>query len=388
MYQTISLRFMVASSKIGKDGKASLLLSIIVNKKRVSIQLQKKLKPNEFNHKTQISSIKDVNDYISIVKSRIMGIQTNLFAQSIPLTAQKIKDVYNGVQLEKSWGLIELYTKHNSDLKKMIGVTIGKNTHDKHEFLLNYLKTYMKNIDRTIEDLNTSFINGFYAYLRHDIKQQHNTAIGYMKKLRMIFNIALNDNLIVKSPFAGIKYSLEPVTPTFLTEEEITKIWKKKIDIKRLDQVRDIFIFCCLTGLAYIDCFNLSSEQIFKDDQDNYYIKRKRQKTKVMATIPLNHIALSILEKYNQKLPVLTNQKMNSYLKEIQDICNIKKNLTCHVSRHSAAVLLLNHGVNLNTVSKVLGHSNVTMTQHYAKLLDKTIINEIKGIKLLENTLD
>jgi len=169
MYQTISLRFMVASSKMGKDGKASLLLSIIVNKMRVSIQLQKKLKPTEFNNKTQISSINDVNDYISIVKSRIMGIQTNLFAQSIPISAQKIKDVYNGVQLEKSWGLIELYTRHNLDLKKMIGVTIGKNTHDKHEFLLNYLKSYMKNIDRPIVDLNTSFVNGFYAYLRHDI---------------------------------------------------------------------------------------------------------------------------------------------------------------------------------------------------------------------------
>ena len=206
-----------------------------------------------------------------------------------------------------------------------------------------------------------------------------------MKKFRMIFNIALNDNLIIKSPFAGIKYSLEPVIPTFLTEEEITKIWKKEIDIKRFDQVRDIFIFCCLTGLAYIDCFNLTSEQIFKDDQDNYYIKRKRQKTKVMATIPLNKIAISILEKNNNKLPVLSNQKMNTYLKEIQDICNLKKNLTFCVSRHSATVLLLNHGVNLNTVSKVLGHSNITMTQHYAKLLDKTIINEIKGIKLLNN---
>ena len=110
MYQTISLRFMVASSKMGKDGKASLLLSIIVNKMRVSIQLQKKLKPTEFNNKTQISSINDVNDYISIVKSRIMGIQTNLFAKCIPISAQKIKDVYNGVQLEKSWDLIELYT--------------------------------------------------------------------------------------------------------------------------------------------------------------------------------------------------------------------------------------------------------------------------------------
>ena len=101
-----------------------------------------------------------------------------------------------------------------------------------------------------------------------------------MKKLRMIFNIALNDNLITKSPFAGIKYSLEPVTPTFLTEEEITKIWKKEIDIKRLDQVRDIFIFCCLTGLAYIDCFNLTSEQIFKDDQGDFYIKRKGRRLK------------------------------------------------------------------------------------------------------------
>ena len=385
MYQTISLRFMVASSKAGRDGSAPLLMSIIVNSKRVCIQLQKKLRPTEFNNKTQLSSIGDINNYINVVRSRIMEIQTDLFAQKIPITAQKIKDVFNGIQSNKQWGLIELYEQHNSDLKKMIGVTIGKNTHDKHEFLLNYLRTYMKNIDRPIEDLNTSFVNGFYAFLRHDIKQQHNTAIGYMKKLRMIFNIALNDNLIAKSPFAGIKYSLEPVTPTFLTEEEITKIWKKEIDIKRLEQVRDIFVFCCLTGLAYIDCFNLTQEQILKDEQGDFYIKRKRQKTKVMATIPLNDIALSILKKYDYKLPVLTNQKMNSYLKEIQDICGLKKNLTFHVSRHSAAVLLLNHGVNLNTVSKVLGHSNVTMTQHYAKLLDKTIINEIKGIKLLSN---
>jgi site-specific recombinase XerD len=374
---------MVASSKVGKDGKASLLLSIIVNKKRVSIQLQKKLKPSEFNNKTQLSTIKDVNEYISIVKSRIMGIQTNLFAQGVQLSAQKIKDAYNGVQSEKKWGLIELYKQHNSDLKKMIGITIGKNTYDKHEFLLNYLRKYMKNIDRPIEDLNTSFVNGFYAYLRHDIKQQHNTAIGYMKKLRTIFNMALNDNLISKSPFAGIKYSLEPVTPTFLTEDEISIIWNKEIDIKRLEQVRDIFVFCCMTGLAYIDCYNLTKEQILEDDQGIFYIKRKRQKTKVMATIPLNDVALTILEKYNFKLPILTNQKFNSYLKEIQDICSLKKNITCHVARHSAAVLLLNHGVSLNTVSKVLGHSNITMTQHYAKLLDKTIINEIKGIKLL-----
>jgi len=199
MYQTISLRFMVASSRAGRDGSAPLLMSIIVNSKRVCIQLQKKLKPTEFNNKTQLSTIGDVNNYINVVRSRIMEIQTDLFAQKITITAQKIKNVFNGIQTNKQWGLIELYEQHNSDLKKMIGVTIGKNTHDKHEFLINYLKNYLKNIDRPIEDLNTSFINGFYAYLRHDIKQQHNTAIGYMKKLRIIFNMALNDNLSNKN---------------------------------------------------------------------------------------------------------------------------------------------------------------------------------------------
>ena len=383
MYQTISLRFMVASSKVGKDGTASLLMSIIVNKTRVCVQLQKKLKPTQFNNKTQLASIEDVNNYINIIKSRIMEIQTDFFAQKIPLTAQKVKDAFNGVELNKQWGLIELYEKHNLELKKMIGVTIAQNTCDKHEYLLNYLKIYMHKKDKPIEEINASFINGFYDYLRHEIKQCNNTAVGYMKKLKMIFKLALNDNIILKSPFAAISYSLDKVTPTFLTEDEIKTIWNKKIDIKRIEQVRDVYVFNCLTGLAYIDSKNLTKDQIFEDEQGNMYIKRKRQKTKVQATIPLNYIAVSILEKYNYILPVLSNVKMNAYLKEIAAICGIKKNLTTHTARHSAATLLLNHGVTLSTVSAILGHSNVTITQHYAKLLDKTIINEIKNINLL-----
>jgi len=385
MYQTISLRFMVASSKIGKDGTAPLLLSIIVNKKRACIQLKKRLKPSEFNHKTQLSSIEDINNYINIVKSRIMEIQTELFAQRIPINAQKIKDCYNGVQINKQWGLLELFQQHNTEYKKMVGLSIASNSYDKYVYTLNYLKTYMKNVDKPIEDINASFINGFYNFLRLDIKQNNNTAVGYMKKVKVIFKNAVNDNLISKSPFDGIKYSLDKVTPTFLTESEINKIWKKKISIKRIEQVRDIFIFNCMTGLAYIDCKNLTNDQIFKDEQGNLYIKRERQKTKIQSTIPLNEVAISILKKYDYKLPILSNQRTNSYLKEIADLCGITKKLTTHTARHSAATLLLNHGVNLSTVSAVLGHSNVTMTQHYAKLLDKTVINEIKGVKLLSD---
>ena len=109
MYQTISFRFMVAASKIGKDGSAPLMLSIIVNKKRVSIQLKKKLKPAEFNNSTQLSTVDDVNNYINVVRSRVMEIQTDLFAQKNTVTAQKIKDIFNGVQINKQWGLLELY---------------------------------------------------------------------------------------------------------------------------------------------------------------------------------------------------------------------------------------------------------------------------------------
>jgi site-specific recombinase XerD len=373
---------MVASSKIGKDGTAPLLLSLIVNKKRVCIQLKKRLKPSEFNHKTQLSLIEDINNYINIVKSRIMEIQTELFAQRVPINAQKIKDCYNGVQISKQWGLLELFQQHNTEYKKLVGLSIASNSYDKYVYTLNYLKTYMKNVDKPIGDINASFINGFYNFLRRDIKQSNNTAVGYMKKVKVVFKNAVNDNLISKSPFDGIKYSLDKVTPTFLTESEINRIWKKKISIKRIEQVRDIFIFNCMTGLAYIDCKNLTNDQIFKDEHGNLYIKKRRQKTNIQSTIPLNEVAISILEKYGYKLPVLSNQRTNSYLKEIADICGITKKLTTHTARHSAATLLLNHGVNLSIVSAVLGHSNVTMTQHYAKLLDKTVINEIKGVKL------
>ena len=355
MYQTISVRFLVASSKVGKDGTAPLFMSIIVNKKRVSIQLKKKLKPSDFNNSTQLSKIDDINNYIGVVRSRIMEIQTDLFAQKISITAEKIKDCFNGVQVSKQWGLLELYQKHNLELKKMVGITITKNTSDKHDYTLNYLKAYMGKIDKPMVDIKASFIVGFYNYLRHNIKQENNTAVGYMKKVKMIFKLALNDGHISKNPFDGIKYSIKKVTPTYLTDSEILTIWQKQIGIKRMEQVKDVYIFNCLTGLAYIDCKNLTKDQIFKDDQGNVFIKRYRQKTKIQSTIPLTEVALSIIEKYNYKLPVPSNQKMNSYLKEIADICGINKKLTTHTARHSAATMLLNNGVSLHTVSAILG---------------------------------
>lgn len=385
MYHTFSLRFMVAKSKVDRNGQAALLLSIIINKERTCIQLQKKIKPEEFNSKTQTSSNEDINNYISIVRTRIMEIQTNLFALNISITAQKVKDVYNGAQLNKQWGLIELYEIHNQEMKKLVGKTIVSDSFKKHVYVLNYLRAFMKSIDKPINDINTSFIIGFYNYLISEKGQQHNTAVGCMKKLKKIFNQATNDNLISKNPFFGIKYKLDKVIPTYLSMEEMTKIWEKGFSNKRIEQVRDVYIFNCLTGLSFIDCKNLNKNEIIEDENGNFYIRKPRQKTKVIATIPLSEVAIKILTKYNYSLPVISNQRMNAYLKEIADLCGVNKTLTTHTARHSAATLLLNSGVSINTVSAVLGHSSLKITQHYAKLIDKTVINELKGINLLRN---
>ncbi len=383
MYQTFSLRFMVAASKMCQDGLAPLFLSIIVDNKRVSIQLKKKLKPSDFNVKTQTATSDDVNNYIAVVRSRMLNIQTELFAQKIVATPQKIKDLFNDVQSVKQWGLIELYELHNEDMKKLVGKTVVASSYMKHTYVLSYLKTYMKNIDRPITDINASFIKGLYNYLIDVKNHQHNTAVGCMKKVKKIFNAAFADSIITQNPFNSISYKLDKTTPTFLTEYEITKIWEKKFTNVRIEQVRDIYIFNCLTGLSYIDSKFLTKDFIFTDGDGCMFIRKPRQKTNVTATIPLNKVAVSILEKYNYNLPVISNQRMNAYLKEIQDICGINKTLTTHTARHSAATMLLNRGVSLSTVSAVLGHSNQKITTHYAKLLDTTIMNEIKGINLL-----
>ncbi|MDP4201714.1 MAG: site-specific integrase [Bacteroidota bacterium] len=385
MYQTFSLRFSASSSRAGKNGLTPLFLTISVGNQRVCIQLPKKVDPRDFNVKSQRSSNDDINSYMNVVRSRIFEIQTQLFAQGIPVTAFKIKEIFNGVQIHKEWGLLEFYEHHNEEMKKLVGHTIVEDSFKKHVYVLNYLRSYLNNADKPLNELTSSFLNSFYNYLIHDKGQCNNTAVGCMKKIKKIINLAVNDNLIQRNPFSGIKYKLDKVTPTYLSEDEIVKIWQKQFSSKRIEQVKDVYIFNCLTGLAFIDCKNLTKEQIFTDNQGGLYIKKPRQKTKVMATIPLNEIALSILEKYNFSLPVLSNQRMNSYLKEIADICGINKTLTTHTARHSAATLLLNHGANLSTVSAVLGHSNIKMTQHYAKLIDQTVINEIKRIKLLAN---
>lgn len=211
-----------------------------------------------------------------------------------------------------------------------------------------------------------------------------------MKCLKKITNRSLANEWISKDPFTGIKFHEKEVNREFLTWDELQTVINKEFELPRIDLVRDIFIFCAFTGLSFIDVKQLTAEHIVIDRSGNHWIRKARQKTKNMCNIPLLDVPLAIIEKYKgyplcekQKvlLPVPCNQKMNSYLKEIADLCGIKKNLSTHSARHSYATsVCLANGVSIENVAKMLGHSNISMTKRYARVLDQSILNDMQKV--------
>jgi len=208
-----------------------------------------------------------------------------------------------------------------------------------------------------------------------------------MQFFKRIILIARNNGILIGDPFANYKIRLEKVDRGYLTEDEIKIILKKKMVSERLEQVRDVFIFSCFSGLAYVDVANLKEDNIRKSFDGNLWIITKRQKTNTDVNVPLLDIPKMILEKYKGKLPngkvlpIISNQKLNAYLKEIADVCGIKKNLTFHLARHTfATTTTLAKGVPIETVSKMLGHTNIETTQIYARITNNKISNDMQGL--------
>jgi len=217
----------------------------------------------------------------------------------------------------------------------------------------------------------------------------NNTTVKYLRNLSKVVNLAKTRGLIQTNPIDLLPLKMQTVEREFLTQDELKRLEEKQIGISRLEQVRDIFLFCCLTGLAYVDVASLSMENIVEGKRGRQWLRKARNKTNNMCNIPLLRPALRILEKYaeyrtatGRLLPVPSNQKMNAYLKELATLCGVTKNLTTHCARHTfATTVTLANGASLENVSKMLGHSSVRMTQHYAKILNSSIERDMDKIE-------
>lgn len=395
--KTFNVLFFIKKDKLLKNGEAPVRMRITVDKRMVDISVKRSCPPHLWNQSKENSRGKDrvaveLNRYLEITRSQIHQIYRELETSGKTITAEIIRNKYYGVD-EENKTLLEVFEEHNVQIKLLIGKGFVEKTVQRYETTKRYLSEFIKKeykvSDIALNDLEPRFISQFDTFLKINKNCAHNSAITRLKNLKKIINYALENEWIDKNPFAFYRFKLEKIDPVFLTMDEIKAIYSKKISVKRIEQVRDVFIFCCMTGLAFSDVESLEPRHLVTDNDGQLWIRKKRQKTNNMCNIPVLPIANSIIEKYKTEteftgklLPVISNQKMNAYLGEIANICKINKNLTTHVARHSYATsVCLANGVSLENVAKMLGHSDTSITQHYARVLDSSILRDMKAVE-------
>lgn len=393
-----SILFFIKKTKLLKNGEAPICLRITVNGKRAEVQIKRSIEVNKWNSNKECSTGKDskameLNHYLETVRTKILRIHRELEQDNKPITAGILKCRFYG-EGETPKMLLVLFDEHNSKCRELIGKDYATETVTRYERTVRYLAEFIKQnyklSDIPVKEVDHLFIQDFEHFVKTTKNCEQNATIKYLKNLKKIIRIALINQWINTDPFAEIHFRLTPSNREFLLEDEIQVILKKQFNIPRLEIVKDIFTFCCFTGLAFTDVQHLTSEHILCDSKGEYWIRKPREKTNNMCHVPLLEIPLLLIKKYrdhaeckkkNIIFPVPTNQKMNSYLKEIADICGIKKNLTTHIARHSFACIALANKVSMESIAKMLGHTDIKTTKIYARILDRTISDEMQTLR-------
>jgi site-specific recombinase XerD len=398
------LHFYAKSTKANGNGLLPIYVRLTIDGKRFEYSTKKFIEPSKWS--TELSKMKgnseearSINNLLDFTRNRINEIQFELLKDGVSLNIEEFKNRILGIK-ERERLLIPIFTEHNRKVKELVGTEYAPGTLERYETSLKHTKDFLqwkyRVSDINIEKIDHAFITEYEFYLRTERKCANNTAVKYIKNFHKIINQCLANGWLTKDPFANYKSKVKEVTREFLTELEIQSLMEKEFVSERLELVRDIFVFSCFTGLAYIDVKQLTNDNIVLGIDGDKWINKNRQKTDTNSKIPLLPTAQFIMDKYenhpvsNNKgslLPILSNQKMNAYLKEIATVCGINKELTFHIARHTfATTVTLSNGVPIETVSKMLGHTNLKTTQHYAKILDKKISEDMQVLKAKFNT--
>ena len=257
--------------------------------------------------------------------------------------------------------------------------------------IISFLKYRYKRSDIALKDIKFSLAPDLEHFFTTVQMISGNTAMKYIKILKQVIKMSVENGWLASNPLSGFKCTYEEPERDRLTMEELMIIYNKDLDLERLIEVRDIYLFCCFTGFAYLDVHDLTAENIIIGIDGEKWISKNRTKTKSPERVPLLPIALDIIEKYKNNrycvlhhklLPVNSNQRFNSYLKELACICGINKHLTTHTARHTfATTVTLENDVPLETVSQMLGHRSIRTTQIYAKITQKKISNNMNELK-------
>jgi len=397
---TFSILFWVNFSRI-KNEQASIYARITVNGKRVAISLKRKVDISDWDtDKNRARGTKQetrlLNKYLDQIHSRIFECYQELLAEKKLITAQAIKARFLGED-EKQYSLLSLIDYHNTQMSESLRWGTLKNYFTTQKYIKMFLKKKFKTDDIYLSQLTYKFLIDFEIFLRvhrptdHQKPMGNNTVMKHIERLRKITSLAVDIEWMEKDVFSKFKPKFKKNERQFLTQNELQSIEEKQFSIERLELVKDLFIFSCYTGLSYIDEMNLTKDHINFGIDGNLWIVTQRRKTENTVRIPILPVVGILIQKYAEHpralqrgtlLPNMSNQKLNTYLKEIADLCHIKKNLTFHLARHTfATTVTLSNGVPIETVSKLLGHSRISTTQIYAKVVEKKVSEDMQVLK-------
>lgn len=386
-----TILFVISPTKVNQKGLCPLNCRITLNKERKQFTTGLFVNPIYWENKlqkvnSQDSNYKFINAQIEQIKIKINNIVLLFQLQSGDCTLDNIYNKYIGKEIKKEEYILSYYKQYLSKIKKLTGIEIKDNTYNKFVYVGNHLEAFLKwkfkKADYPLEELNPQFLDDFDYYLKTEKKQGQITINKTIQRLRAPIKQAISDGYLDRDPFILHKSKTVRKTVIFLTTDELKTLEEAVLQQKRLSIIQDLFIFCCYTGLAYNEMANLEKQNIQIGFDGINWIQMKREKTQRQISIPILPKAQAIIDKYktekNQVLPSISNQKFNSYLKEIAAIVGIEKRLTHHIARKTfASTVLLYNDVPMEIVSELLGHSNMTITQEsYGKVVQKKLVKQ------------
>jgi len=398
---SFSILFWIYNKRVDSNQEAQLYARLTLNGQRVNFSLKRKVNVNLWNAKRQRlkgtkSSTKVFNSYLEDVKADIFNLYRDLIRKENCVTAQLVKSHYLGEHKQRH-SLLDIFEFHNETFANKLAPKTLCHYRTNQKYVLRYVQRVLKQKDYPLSALNYQFILGFESFLRsyetdhYRGKIANNAIMKHIQRFRRQIKLAIELDWLEKDPFEKFKPKMEKREREFLTSEELTKIEKLNTRIERLSIVKDLFLFSCYTGIPYADIVELKIENLVTGIDGKKWISAKRFKNGVPYKIPLLEIPLALIHKYfghhrtkytGNLLPRISNQRLNSYLKEIADACGIHKNLTFHMARHTfATTVTLSNGVPIETVSKMLGHTKIATTQIYARVIEEKIARDIRSLR-------
>ena len=391
-----TILFQLYKAKTNFKGLCPIRCRITFNKKRKEFSTGIFINPSFWNGKQQQAEppepdVDYINTQLSLIRQHLNQAFLFLQVKGTPFTVLDIYSQYKGETPKDELGVIEVYKLHNDRIKKLIGIEIQQVTYSKYlesgKHLQDFIKHKFKTHDICFNTLKSNFLDDYEYFLKTEKKLQQSTLNKAIQRFRKVIKYAIAEDYLNKDPFILFRYKTVKKEVIFLSVDELQKLENHHFKIARMEKVKDLFIFCCYTGLAYKEMALLKKEDVVKEFDDNLWLHIKRSKTSKLYKVPLLPKALEIIKKYNDEDEVLifkniSNQRLNGYLKEIADVVGINKNLTHHIARKTfASTVLLYNDVPMEIVSELLGHSSMKVTQaSYGKIVQKRVSEEMNRL--------